>query len=87
MKTQYLNYSILIEPDKRTGTNDACYSIFCPILCLADSGETIEEAMANMKNMIKFHLECLNQEGEELPSENAENKIFSNIKIPWPNFG
>lgn len=59
MKQKILNYLIIIEPDQRTGSNELCYSVYCPSLGLVDSGDTIAEAKSNMEAMIKFHLECL----------------------------
>jgi len=53
METKILNYRIIIEPDKRTGSNTSCYSALCPILGIADSGDTIEEAIENIKKRIE----------------------------------
>jgi predicted RNase H-like HicB family nuclease len=58
VKYKYLNYLIIVQPDKRTGAGEACYSVYCPNLGLADSGDTIEEAIDNMQKLIGFHLGC-----------------------------
>lgn len=60
-----LHYNIIINPDRRTGTEELCYSVYCPSLGLADEGETIESAIANIKKLISFHLDCLVKEGVE----------------------
>ena len=62
-----LNYQIIIYPDKTTGTNESCFTAYCPVLGIADSGKTIEKAFENVKNLIKFHLECLKKEKSPIP--------------------
>lgn len=83
-KKKILNYLIIIEPDERIGTNEPCFSVYCPILGLADSGETIEEAMVNMTELIKFHLDCLSKEGESIPVERPEKGIIGTLQVPLP---
>ena len=83
-KRKVLNYLIVIEPDVRTGTNRPCFSVFCPVLGLADSGDTIEEAISNMEKLIKFHLDCLTQESEVIPIERSEKGLISAIQVPVP---
>ena len=84
MKQHLLNYTILIEPDTRTGSDASCFSIFCPALGLADSGDTVEEAIKNMKAMIQFHLACLKKEHERIPEEQTERSMVTMIQVPYP---
>lgn len=83
MQTNVLNYRIILEPDKRTGTNEAGYAAYCPTLGLADGGDTIEEAIANMKKLIEFHLECLIKEKQPLPVD-SEEEIVVTTKVHIP---
>ncbi len=80
-KKKVLNYLVIIEPDKRTGTNKPCFSVYCPILGLVDNGDTIEEAMVNIKKLIKFHLESLSKEGESIPIEEPEKGLISTVQV------
>ena len=84
MKHQILNYLIIIQPDTRTGTNQQGFSVYCPSLGLADGGDTVEEAIVNMKKMIRFHLECLEQEEEaQIFGDSVESIVTTaQIKIP-----
>ena len=82
-----LNYRIIIESDQRTGTNKPCFSIYCPALGLADSGDTIEEAMLNMTNLINFHLDSLSKEGEPIPVEKPEKEIIGILQVSPPKLG
>lgn len=86
MKHKILNYLIIIEPDERTGTREAGYSVFCPALGLADGGDTIEEAIKNMQKLIEFHLECLRKEEknflDSLITEEKSIIAHARVKIP-----
>lgn len=83
-RRKILNYLIVIEPDIRIGTNKPCFSVFCPILGLTDSGDTIEEAVSNMEKLIKFHLDCLVKENELIPIERPEKGLISTIQVSVP---
>jgi len=83
-KRKVLNYLIVIEPDIRLGTNKPCFSVFCPVLGLADSGDTIEEAVSNMEKLIRFHLNCLAKEGELIPIERPEKGLISTVQVSVP---
>ena len=80
METYILNYRIIIESDKRTGTNEPGYSVYCPTLGLADGGDTIEEAIENIKSLIKFHIKCLAKDGKKIPVD-KEEEIITTAKI------
>jgi len=67
------NYQIIIYPDKTFGGNKTCFTAYCPALEIADSGETIEEALKNIKSLIKFHLECLKRERFSIPKDSLPN--------------
>ncbi|MBI3559001.1 hypothetical protein HY085_01265 [Candidatus Gottesmanbacteria bacterium] len=51
METKVLNYRVIIETDKRLGTEEAGYSAYCPTLNVASEGETIEETLKNIAVM------------------------------------
>lgn len=76
MKTLVMNYQVIIKKDKRTGTNEPAYSSFVPDLGISTDGDTIEETIKNTKNLIKFHLESLIEEGEKVPQSSDESFIF-----------
>lgn len=54
-----MNYKVIIEPDKESGG----YVAYCPTLrgCVSE-GETIEEALENIKKAIKGYLLVLEEE-------------------------
>ncbi|OGG29215.1 hypothetical protein A2971_04605 [Candidatus Gottesmanbacteria bacterium RIFCSPLOWO2_01_FULL_46_21] len=82
METKVLNYRITIEPDTRVGTNESGYAAYCPTLGLADGGDTIEEAIKNIKKLIAFHIECLAKEKRSVPVDNEEEMVLTtNVRV------
>jgi len=57
------DYKVLLEPDETGG-----YVVSCPSLsgCYSQ-GETVEEALANIKEAIELCLEDLQAQGEAIP--------------------
>ena len=69
MKRQVLNYTVIVKPDQRTGTDEAGFSVYCPVLDVYSEGDTVEQALANIREAIELNLEVLAEEKEELPLE------------------
>jgi len=85
MEKAVLNYRVIIEPDERTGTNEPCFTAYCPKLGIADGGDTIEEALASIKEGILCYLEALVEDGEEIPPpDNIEEGLVTSTKISLP---
>lgn len=77
-----LNYRVIVEPDERTGTNEPCFSAYCPTLGVADDGDTIDEALENIKEGIKCYLEALAKEGKEVPRpDNLKEGVVSGVSV------
>lgn len=57
------DFKVILEPDEGSG-----YVVTCPSLpgCYSE-GETIEEALANIREAIELCLEDLREHGEEIP--------------------
>jgi predicted RNase H-like HicB family nuclease len=59
-------YMVILEQE-----DDGGYHAFCPALKGCHSqGDTIDEALANIKEAIEVYLESLRDHGEPLPMEN-----------------
>ena len=85
MEKIILNYRVIIEPDERTGANEPCFTAYCPKLGIADSGDTIEEALASIKEGIQCYLEALVKDGEEIPApDNIEEGLVTSTKVALP---
>lgn len=76
------SFRVIIEPDKRVGTNEPCYSAFCPTLGIADDGDSIEEALTSIKEGIKCYIEALLKDGEAIPEpDNVAEGMVTSVVI------
>jgi predicted RNase H-like HicB family nuclease len=74
-----LQYRIVVAKDPETG----CVVAEVPALGIADQGIDVPEALANMKAMVTFHVECLQEEGEPIPSgEVGEEGLYVHVRLP-----
>ena len=57
------DFKVILEPDEESG-----YVVTCPSLsgCYSQ-GETIDEALSNIREAIELCLEDLDERGEEIP--------------------
>lgn len=83
MKQQIANYTVVIEKQKRMGTNKFCYMAYVPILGIATDADTIEKVEKEIKSLIQFHLESLAEEGEEIPIE-TEHAFVTRSQVAIP---
>jgi len=72
-----MQYTVLIHQAEEGG-----YWVEVPAIsgCLSQ-GETIEEALTNVKEAIALHLEVLKEEGKEIPIEEG---IVGTVKVVIP---
>ncbi len=54
-----------------------------PTLSIADFGADTPEALSRLRDMLAFHLECLQGEGKPIPEESAsEEGLYLRVKVP-----
>lgn len=75
MKQNLANYTVVIEKDKRLGTNEDCYSAVVPILGVATEADTLEQVQKDIQALVQFHIESLSEEGEDIPVESNQSLI------------
>ncbi len=74
-----LQYRVMMMKDPETGSVVA----EIPALGIADQGADVPEALANIKAMVAFHVECLQEEGEPIPpGEEGEEGFYVHVKLP-----
>ncbi len=76
MQTTILNYRIIVEPDERTGTNEPCYTAYCPTLGVADGGDTVE-----VRGAIEAYVECLVEDGCTVPVDKPEQSFITATQV------
>lgn len=79
MQNKVLNYRIIIEPEKMG--RRTVYNAYCSTLGLADYGYSIDEAVSNIRSLIKFHIESLLEDHQEVPTENTDQEIITSTKV------
>lgn len=60
------------------------YSSWCPELDVASQGDTIEEALANLKEAVELHIECLTPSELREIKERQSTRILATLEIPIP---
>lgn len=84
MQTKVLNYRIIVTPDKQTGTGKAGYTALCPTLGVADDGDTIDEALVNVREAIKAYVESLVEDKQPVPVDDLQHDIVTTAQIDAP---
>ena len=83
MQTRLLNYRVIVEPETYPD-GDKVYNAYCPTLGITDYGDTIEEALASLKDGIELAVESLAKEKQEIPSDNLSNQIVTQTQVEFP---
>ena len=81
METKVLNYRIIIEPDKQTGTNKPGFTALCPTLGVADDGDTVEKAIENIRQAIQAYVDSLIEDKLPIPVDQPEKDIVTTTQI------
>lgn len=61
-----MRYTVLIHPDHEAG---GFYATVPAVPGVVDQGETVEEALGNVREALAFTLECMKEDGEEIPPD------------------
>lgn len=84
MRTKVLNYRVIVSPDIQTGTNKAGFTALCPTLGVADDGDTVEEALKNVKGAIQIYINSLAEDKEPVPVDQTQQDIITTTQITVP---
>ncbi len=85
MRTKVLNYRIIVAPDKQTGTGKPGYTALCPTLGVADDGDTIDEALVNVRGAIKTYVDSLIEDKQPIPTDDPEHDVVTTTQIVIPS--
>jgi len=82
MEKKVLNYRVIIEPEamgKKT-----VYNAYCPTLQVTDYGYSIEGVLKSIKEGIELAIECLLDEGKEIPVDNVNKQVITGVEVDVP---
>lgn len=85
MEKQVLNYRIIIEPEKMG--RKTVYNAYCPTLGVTDYDNSIDEVLKSIKDGIELAIECLKDEGKEVPVDNIEEQMVVMTQVQVPTGG
>ncbi|MGI8420462.1 MAG: type II toxin-antitoxin system HicB family antitoxin [Candidatus Levyibacteriota bacterium] len=83
MKHRVANYTVVIEKQKRMGTDTWSQMAFVPLLGIATEADTVEEVEIAINDLIQFHIDTLAEEGESIPVE-TENPLITRSEVSLP---
>lgn len=81
MQTTVLNYRIIVEPDRQTGRGKAGFTALCPTLGVADDGDTVEEAITNVRGAIEAYVSSLISDHQPVPIDTPERDFVTTTQI------
>ena len=84
LKQRVFDYSVIIRPDRRTGTNERCFGAYCPTLDVYSEGDTVEEALQHIKSAIELKLLVLAEDRQALPTE-PEATLLTKTSVTMPH--
>lgn len=85
MTTKVLNYRIIVSPDTQTGTGKVGFTALCPTLGVADDGDTVEEALENVKGAIQVYIDSLVEDKEPVPVDQPQQDIVTTTQVVAPS--
>lgn len=71
-------FSVVVIPERGS------YSSWCPDIDVASQGDTIEEALANLKEALELHLECLTPSELQEILKRQGSRLVTTLEIPVP---
>ena len=79
MNQGFVEYKVCLSWDEETSQMVAAI----PALGISDYGPDTNAALDNLRQMASFHLECLLEEGEQVPGESDEDAgLFIRVQLP-----
>lgn len=83
MEKKVLNYRIIIEPEKMG--KKIVYNAACPTLGVYDYGDSIDEVLRSIKDGIELAVECLRDEGKEIPVDDTTKGVVVATQVEAPD--
>ncbi len=71
-------FSAVVIPEGRS------YSAWCPEVDVASQGDTVEEAIKNLKEALQLHLECLSPKELQEVKRRQGTRLTTTIELALP---
>ena len=78
MAGDFAEYRVCLSWDEETGLVVADI----PALGIADDGPDATTALESVREMALFHIECLLDEGEQLPEPDEGEGVYIRVQVP-----
>lgn len=82
MEAKILNYRILITPEKHQGK--IIYNALCPVLGVADWGNSVEQAKKRIQGAIECYIEALIKDNEPIPAPDNSDVTITATAVTLP---
>ncbi|MEK7535012.1 MAG: type II toxin-antitoxin system HicB family antitoxin [Patescibacteria group bacterium] len=76
-----LTYRVIVESDKRTGTNEDAFTAYVPVLGLAADGDTIDEALKNIEGSVSAFVQSMREDNLEIPEDAKEQFVVATAQV------
>ena len=71
-------FSVVVIPEAGS------YSAWCPDLDVASQGNSVDKAIANLKEAIELHLECLSPSELHEVRRRQGSRLITTLELPLP---
>ena len=73
-----IGFSVVVIPESES------YSAWSPDLDIASQGDSVKEALANLKEAMELHLECLSHDELKEILKRQGTKLIATLEVPLP---
>ncbi|MEK9200520.1 MAG: type II toxin-antitoxin system HicB family antitoxin [Patescibacteria group bacterium] len=84
LNAKVLDYTVLVNPDSRSGKGESSFTAYCPVLQVYSEGSSVEEALKNIKEAIDVNLEVMAEDGKEIPTEQVNGRLVTSARVNVP---
>lgn len=61
------------------------YNASCPTLGVYDYGDSIDEVLKSIKDGIELAIECMKDDGKEIPVDDVEKQMVTTTQVKAPH--
>lgn len=81
MKLRHQTYQVLVQADRRIGTNERAYTAYVPALGIATDGDSFEQALANAHEAAEAYLASFADDGLDAPADGGSFVAAASISL------